>query len=76
MSSVFLASGTSDGIWQIDPAGPAAGTGTFGIDIGMFGGITPYILSGIPEIPTIYQFYGPSNASQTLQIQAKIKSRR
>jgi len=76
MSTVFVASGTTDGQWQIDPAGPAAGTGTFGTDIGMFGGITPYILSGIPEIPTVYFFYGPSNASQTLQIQAKIKSRR
>jgi len=76
MSSVFVASGTTDGQWQIDPAGPAAGAGTFGTDIGMFGGITPYILSGIPEIPTVYFFYGPSNASQTLQIQTKIKSRR
>jgi len=76
MSTVFVASGTTDGQWQIDPLGPAAGTGTFGTDIGMFGGITPYILSGIPEIPTVYFFYGPSNASQTLQIQAKIKSRR
>jgi len=76
MSTVFVASGTTDGQWQIDPAGPAAGTGTFGTDIGMFGGVAPYIISGIPEIPTIYFFYGPSNASQTLQIQAKIKSRR
>jgi hypothetical protein len=76
MSTVFISSGTTDGQWQIDPAGPAAGAGTFGADIGMFGGITPYILSGIPEIPAIYSFYGPSNASQTLQIQAKIKSRR
>jgi len=76
MSTVFVASGTTDGQWQIDPAGPAAGAGTFGTDIGMFGGITPYILSGIPEIPTVYFFYGPSNASQTLQIQTKIKSRR
>ncbi len=76
MNTVFVASGTTDGQWQIDPAGPAAGTGTFGTDIGMFGGITPYVLSGIPEIPTIYYFYSPSNASQTLQIQAKIKSRR
>lgn len=76
MTTVFVDSGTTDGQWQIDPLGAAAGTGTFGTDIGMFGGITPYILSGIPEIPTIYFFYGPSNASQTLQIQAKIKSRR
>jgi hypothetical protein len=76
MSTVFVASGTSDGQWQIDPFGPAAGAGTYGTDIGMFGGNTPYVLSGIPEIPTVYFFYGPSNASQTLQIQAKIKSRR
>ncbi len=76
MNIVFVDTGTTDGQWQIDPAGPAAGTGTNGSDIGMYGGITPYVLSGIPVIPTIYYFYGPSNASQTLQVQAKIKSRR
>jgi len=76
MSTVFVDSGSTDGQWQIDPLGPAAGTGTFGTDIGMFGGNNPYILSGIPEIPTVYYFYGPSNAAQTLQIRAKIKSRK
>ncbi len=76
MSTVFVDSGSTDGQWQIDPIGPAAAAGTFGTDIGMFGGNNPYILSGIPEIPTIYYFYGPSNAAQTLQIRAKIKSRK
>ncbi|GAB3840530.1 hypothetical protein [Hymenobacter jeollabukensis] len=35
---------------------PARGTGTSGVDIGAFGGAAPYRLSGIPAVPTIYQY--------------------
>ncbi|WP_400192151.1 hypothetical protein [Hymenobacter sp. B81] len=35
---------------------PARGTGAGGADIGAFGGNTPYKLSGLPAIPSIYQF--------------------
>jgi len=75
MATVFVGEGSTDGQWQILEGGPADGTGTFGTDIGMFGGNTPYILSGIPKLPTIYEFTSPSNVSDVLPIQVKIKSR-
>ena len=34
---------------------PARGTGQGGVDVGAFGGVTPYKLGGLPNIPAIYQ---------------------
>lgn len=59
-ASVFaLSPGTTqfDAWYQLKTGtNPARGTGSGGTDIGAFGGNTPYKLSGIPAIPTIYQF--------------------
>ncbi|GAA4503761.1 hypothetical protein GCM10023172_29210 [Hymenobacter ginsengisoli] len=58
-SSVFvLAPGaTAFDAWYQLKAGtnPARGTGQGGIDVGAFGGTTPYKLGGLPNIPAIYQ---------------------
>jgi len=76
MNTVFLLSGSTDGQWQLKSGSPAIGAGLNGEDCGMFGGTTPYILSGIPAIPSIYFFVAPSSASGTqgLQVQIKAKS--
>ncbi|GAB4372155.1 MAG: hypothetical protein Kow0042_15340 [Calditrichia bacterium] len=78
MNTVFVDSGSvsTDGDWQLRSGSPAIGAGLNGEDCGMFGGTTPYILSGIPAIPTIYFFVAPSSASGTqgLQVQIKAKS--
>ena len=75
MATVFVGEGSTDGQWQIIEGGPADGNGTFGTDIGMFGGNKSYILSGIPKLPAIYYFLSPSAGSGTLPVQVKIKSR-
>ena len=76
MNTVFLLSGSTDGQWQLKGGSPAIGAGLSGEDCGMFGGTTPYILSGLPAIPTIYFFVAPGSASGTegLQVQIKAKS--
>ena len=76
MPTVFLLSGSTDGQWQLKGGSPAIGAGLSGEDNGMFGGTTPYILSGLPAIPTIYFFVAPGSASGTegLQVQIKAKS--
>lgn len=76
MNTVFLLSGSTDGQWQLKSGSPAIGAGLSGEDCGMFGGTTPYILSGLPAIPTIYFFVAPGSASgsQGLQVQIKAKS--
>lgn len=57
MSGVFVGSegNSTDGQWQLAVGSPAIGAGIDGTDIGMFGGDTPYVLSGMPNIPSIYE---------------------
>ena len=49
----------------LKPNSPAKGAGSGGTDIGMFGGVNPYVLSGIPSVPTFYQLTAPSNTATT-----------
>ena len=67
---------TSDGKFQIREGGPADGKGKDGIDIGPFGGPKPYKLSGLPDIPTIYDFStsGFGNADGKLPITIKVSA--
>ena len=90
MATVFLvAPNTStpqgistDGRWQLKAGSPAKGA-AFGstvekpVDCGAFGGTYPYVLSGLPPIPSIYFFvHQPvgSNADP-LDVQIKVISR-
>ncbi|TFB12795.1 hypothetical protein E3V33_04250 [Candidatus Marinimicrobia bacterium MT.SAG.4] len=76
MTSVFDGTGSTDGQWKLATGSPAIGAGVGGIDVGMYGGTDPYVLSGIPHIPNIYQFDGPTTGSTTagLPITMKVKS--
>lgn len=73
-----------DGRYKIGPATPPTGgtnpafnAGTDGTHIGPFGGSNPYILSGIPPLPTIDEFSAPTFASpgSTLTIRVKVSER-
>ncbi len=75
MSTVFAETGSTDGKWQIKPGGPADGSGTNGTDMGIFGGNDPYVLSGIPPLPAIYEFYGTNAGAINFPVQIKIKAR-
>ncbi|HNC49301.1 MAG TPA: hypothetical protein PLH27_09960, partial [bacterium] len=73
MTSVFVTSGTSDTKWQLSMSGgPTSGTGFGGVDCGMYDNSagTAYIPSGIPPIPSIYQF----DASDLNNVTVKVKS--
>jgi hypothetical protein len=61
---------------QLAAGSPARGAGVGGTDAGAFGGDMPYVLSGIPEIPHVYQLdVQPSTTSgSTLQVQIKAKT--
>lgn len=61
-----LTGNTNDGQWRLKAGSPAIGAGlTIGTvvspDCGAFGGPDPYILAGIPNIPTIYSFTVPAS---------------
>ncbi len=77
MADVFLLTGSTDGQWQLQPGSPAIAAGVNGEDLGMFGGSAPYVLSGLPPLPTIYFFTGAASGTNTggLPVEVKIRSR-
>lgn len=77
MTIVFVgATGYStDGQWQLAINSPAKGAGLNGEDCGIYGGNSPYRLSGLPKIPSIYKLSAPSNSNgNILPITISIKS--
>jgi hypothetical protein len=53
---------------------PAKGAGSNGTDIGPFGGPDPYRLSGLPNLPNIYELSsGGLVTGDELPVQIKIK---
>jgi hypothetical protein len=79
-ATVFLSSGSSDGKLKVNPSNicPDCYTGYPGgtAEIGMFGGNTPYVLSGISTIPTIYDLKGGATSfkGDTIKIQIGTRS--
>ncbi|HSO89285.1 MAG TPA: right-handed parallel beta-helix repeat-containing protein [Draconibacterium sp.] len=67
---------STDGKWQLKAGGPASGAGENGIDCGMFGGSLPYVLSGIPPVPHIYEAVISTSGSSVsgLPVIIKVKS--
>ncbi|MES2734427.1 MAG: hypothetical protein V4714_21955 [Bacteroidota bacterium] len=76
MANVFVgATGNStDGKWRLRPGSPAIGAGTGGVDCGMFGGGTPYVLSGITNIPTITNFSTTATGNNTTPLNVTIST--
>lgn len=74
-SNIIRTEGTSDGIYQLKDGSVAVGAGEGGVDCGAFGGSEPYVLSGLPPIPVIYEINMPStvNKANGLEIQVKVK---
>jgi len=76
LSLRFVDTGSTDGRWKLKPTSPGLGAGFGGVDVGIFGGPEPYVLSGIPPIPTIYSLTAPTVGEKNtgLPIQIKVKS--
>jgi len=80
MTNVFVSPSTSttlEASWEFVAASgtPAHDVGTVGNHIGHNGGTNPYVLSGMPSIPAIYQATVPSIGSgSTISITFKSKS--
>ena len=78
MSIIFIGSTgdySTDARWQLAPGSPAIAAGVGGTDIGMFGGSTPYKLSGIPNIPAIYEISHTINyLDEEIEVEFSVKS--
>jgi len=55
IAAIPSSTNSADSLLRLAQNSPAFGTGFNGADIGMFGGSDPYILSGIPPFPWIYE---------------------
>ncbi len=65
---------STDGQWQLKVGSPAIGAGEDGADIGLFGGESPYVLSGLPAIPAVYDLDAQSLPTNSLDVTVKAKS--
>ncbi len=74
-SEIFVSTGSSDGKWQLAEGSPAIAAGTEDTDIGPYGGLTPYVISGVPNIPSIYYFFSPVAASQESGLPVHLKAK-
>ncbi|HMR47167.1 MAG TPA: hypothetical protein PKC85_10420 [Bacteroidia bacterium] len=77
-ATVFPSSGSQDSILNVNPIGicPQCYTAFPGNEtFGMFGGADPYSLSGIPNIPVIYQLQCPLNIIQGTPVNVNISTR-
>jgi len=57
---------SSDGRFVLKAGSPAIGAGVLNggpVDCGPFGGPAPYVLSGMPSVPSIYTFTAPATVS-------------
>ena len=75
LASIFSGPTTSEGQFQIATNGPADNTGESGADCGAFGGPAPYVLAGVPNVPTIFQ-YAQSVSGTTLNATISTQSNR
>lgn len=76
MASVFGSAGSDDGKYQPLSTCNICHTGSStSSEIGMFGGLTPYTLSGIPEVPSIYHLFAPPSGYQGDSINVTISTK-
>jgi hypothetical protein len=81
MTSVFvdysgILGKSDDAKWMLKAGSPAIGAGVSGDDCGVFAGTTPYVLSGVPALPHIYEATIPVTAysDNGLSCTIKVKS--
>lgn len=64
---------STDGKWELKAGSPAIGTGSGDVDCGAFGGPSPYVLSGIPGLPHIYEADVPATATTESGLPVTVK---
>lgn len=69
---------STDGRFALKPGSPALGAGVLNggsVNCGNFGGPAPYVLSGMPSVPSIYSFTAPSTiASGTTTLNISVST--
>lgn len=74
-STLFVSTGGTDAYYQLKDGSDGDNYGTDGTDVGPFGGWDPYVISGIPSLPTIYYLEAPASGSATNGLPVRIKAK-
>ncbi|HYE54900.1 MAG TPA: hypothetical protein VD996_08660 [Chitinophagaceae bacterium] len=76
MSTVFINHSSGlDKDFQLKAGSPAIAAGYGGIDAGAYGGLSPYVLSVLPNVPSVYKLIAPPSVSgNTMSITISTKS--
>lgn len=72
-AELFKGGDSPDGKYLLSENSAAIGAGFDGSDCGIFGGSTPYIISGIPPIPTILELQVESTTTHDEGLGVKIR---
>ncbi len=73
-ATVFVNTGSFDALYQLASGSPAANAGLNGDDMGMYGGSTPYVPSGVPGIPRLTQLVVPATATDTSGLRFEVSA--
>jgi hypothetical protein len=76
MANVFVNdNGTDDASYVLKPGSPAIGAGTMGVNLGAFGGSSPFKLALQPPVPAIYKILAPvAPTGNTMNVTFSTKS--
>jgi len=75
-ANIFTLTGSTDAQYTLQAGSPAIGAGIGGTNCGIFGGTTPYRLSGIPSVPTLYSISSPQGNTPTVNtVQINLSTR-
>lgn len=77
MNTVFTYSGpfAEDNYWSLRAGSPAIGSGSGGIDCGVYDGAFPLKKSGLPAIPAIFNAIVPLSATTSNGLEIEIQSK-
>ena len=75
LEDVFIYSNPVDRKYLLTPSSPARGIGLNGVDMGMFGGASPYVISGVPAMPRITHFAAPAAATSSSGLRFEVKAK-
>jgi hypothetical protein len=74
-ADLFIGGTSSDGKYQIKATSKFTKAGYNGTQPGIFGGSEPYVLSGVPPIPIIYDLNVPGTGSAATGLNINVKIR-
>ncbi|MEI6767126.1 MAG: hypothetical protein WCM76_15955 [Bacteroidota bacterium] len=77
MSTVFMYTNSedADNHYRLKSGSPALAAGQNGVDCGAFGGAMPYVLSGLPAIPTVFNATVPTTGTTSTGINVNTKAK-